>query len=148
MDSHAVHLGVRMIHVLAATVLVGGSFGLALAGWSAPTAQRGAIFVATAARYEVVFWLTFAAIVATGVGNLGVFGEVLRGPETEWGRTLTLKLALVFALALTSAVRALVVIRLRDLGAAYDTAALAKWYGSTAALTAAIVCAAVWLAHG
>lgn len=147
-DGHVTHVAVRMIHVLAATVLVGGSFGLAVAGWGSPMAQRGSAFVANAARYEIAFWVAFGAIVATGVGNLGVFGLGLPGPETDWGRTLSVKLGLVVILALISAVRAMAVIRLRDLGTARGVGSFGRWYAATSALTGAIVCTAVWLAHG
>ncbi|MDA0353534.1 MAG: hypothetical protein O3A10_15195 [Chloroflexi bacterium] len=148
MDGHVIHVAVRMIHVLAATILVGGSLGIAIAGWSVPAPQRGTAFIATAARFEIAFWLAFGAIVATGVGNLGVFGLGLPGPETDWGRTFVFKMALVVVLMLLSAVRALSVIRLRDIGVTREVHVFVDLYAATSALTAVIVCAAVWLAHG
>jgi len=148
MDGHVTHVAVRMVHVLAATVLVGGSLGMAVAGWATPGADRGSSFIAAAARYEVAFWVAFGAIVATGIGNLDVFGLGLPGPETEWGRTFSLKLALVFVLMLLSAVRALAVVRLRDLGAMYRPHLVARWYGMSAAIAGVTGGAAVWLAHG
>jgi putative copper export protein len=146
MDGHVTHVAVRMIHVLAATVLAGGSLGLAVGGWSAE--GRGATLTWFAARYEVAFWLALGAIVATGVGNLGVYGTALPGPDTDWGRAFSVKLALVFGLVMLSAVRVLVVVRLRDLRAETDARVLARWYAASAGLVGAIVCAAVWLAHG
>ena len=148
LDGHVTHVVVRMVHVLAATALVGGSLGMAVAGWATPAADRGSSFIAAAARYEVAFWLAFGAIVATGIGNLGVFGLGLPGPETEWGRTFSLKLTLIFVLMLFSAVRVLAVVRLRDLSAASRPDVLAQWYGVTAGLSGLVVVAAVWLAHG
>lgn len=148
MDGHTTHVVVRMVHVVAATVLVGGSFGIAVAGWSTSASLQDKAFIASAARFEVAFWLAFGAIVATGIGNLGVFGLGLPGPETDWGRTFSLKLALVFVLMLVSAVRALAVIRLYDLELTREVSSFVHLYAATAALTAVIVCAAVWLAHG
>ncbi len=148
MDGHVTHVAVRMVHVLAATVLVGGSLGIAIAGWTAPATDRGSAFVAAATRYELAFWLALGAIVATGVGNLGVFGRGLPGPDTDWGQKLSLKLTLVFVLMLLSVVRVLAVARLRDLEARVRVVALARWYATTAGFSGAIVAAAVWLAHG
>jgi putative copper export protein len=148
MDGHVTHVAVRMVHVLAATILVGGSLGMAVAGWATAGQERRSALIDAAARYEVAFWLAFAAIVSTGIGNLGAFGAGLPGPETDWGRTFSLKLALVFVLLLFSAVRVLAVVRLRDLGATYRSEILARWYAVSALLSAVIVAAAVWLAHG
>lgn len=142
------HVAVRMVHVLAATVLVGGSLGIAIAGWTTPVSERGSTFIRAAVRYELAFWLAFGLIVATGIGNLGAFGIGLPGPETDWGQTLSLKLALVFVLLLLSAVRVLAVVRLRDSGADYRAGVLGRWYAVTAAVSGAIAAVAVWLAHG
>jgi hypothetical protein len=49
---------------------------------------------------------------------------------------------------LLSAVRALSVIRLRDIGVTREVCVFVHLYAATAALTAVIVCAAVWLAYG
>jgi len=46
----------------------------------------------TAIRYEWLAWGALGLLVATGVGNLGVFGEALPAPESTWGRVLTVKL--------------------------------------------------------
>ncbi len=148
LDGHTTHVVVRMIHVLAATVLVGGPLSMLLL--TAAT-QRDrlppAAILALATRIEVAYWLAFGLIVATGIGNLGALGNGLPAPGTTWGTTLTLKLLIVAALALFSAVRAIVIARHSLNPTPLAAAALASWYGTTTAATTVVVAFAIWLAH-
>jgi putative copper export protein len=59
---------------------------------------------------EWAAWLSLGLIVATGIGNLGNYGDTLPGPRTEWGKELTIKLALVLVFLVVSAVRTLTVL--------------------------------------
>jgi len=145
-DGHTTHTVVRIIHVLAATVLVGGAVAIALVAATAREARSStATLIATATRYEIAFWLAFGVIVATGVGNLGAFGRGLPDVGTDWGRTLVIKLSAVVLFALFSAVRTLVAVRL-SLGSA-SSVNLTRWYGATALLAGSVVTLAIWLAH-
>lgn len=129
---------VRVAHVLAMALVVGGA---ALA-WAAQA--RGADQARLVARaYEWTFWGAMAVFVATGIGNLGVYGEALPAPTTRWGGRLTLKLALVLTLIVFSGWRALLIAR-----ATGAPRALIVAYAATMLLSAVIVAVAVVLAHG
>ena len=98
-------------------------------------------------RYEWLFWGAMGVMLVTGVGNLGALGAP--GPATRWGRLLTVKLALVAALVLGSALRTLVVGRLR--GRTRDASAvrsLRRLYGATTLVLLGVVVLAEVLAHG
>jgi putative copper export protein len=90
-------------------------------------------------------------VIATGVGNLAHFGEALPEPRTEWGRELTLKLGLVLAFLVFSAVRTLAVTEAANRPETAPTRAternLGTLYGITAASVGAILAVAVALAH-
>lgn len=151
------HLLVRGVHVIATTLLVGGGV-LAWAAWldarSGAEGSRAALRMAV--RYEWLAWGALGALVATGVGNLGVFGEGLPAPETRWGRALTVKLGLVLTLLLLSAIRVLALARLRvesegeatDARTARAVRVVPRLYGVTALLGVGVVAAAEVLAHG
>lgn len=140
----ALHLAVRLVHVLAMAVLVGGS----LAAWILAR-DRGDLAWFT--RYEWAFWVGLAVLAATGVGNLGALGAPR--PGTEWGRTFTWKLGAVSVLVLGSIVRSLGVLQIYtlegrsgEIGQKYNF--LRRSYSLTAALLIAIVVLAEVLAHG
>ena len=151
------HLLVRGVHVIAATLLVGGGV-LAWAAWldarSGAEGSRAALRLAI--RYEWLAWGALGVLVATGVGNLGVFGEALPAPETRWGRALMVKLGLVLTLLLLSAVRVLALARLRvdaegeagDARMARAVRVVPRLYGVTALLGVGVVATAEVLAHG
>jgi uncharacterized membrane protein len=133
--------------VLSATVIVGGAalaWALTLGG--ADIERRTLLGVCE--RYEWLFWGSLALIVATGVGNLGAYGEGLPGPETAWGQQLQSKVGLVVLLMLTSMVRTFTVVRLSKGGAEARRGALRNLYGVTALLGVLIVALAELLAHG
>jgi putative copper export protein len=90
------------LHVLAATVWVGGQITLAglVPGLRrvSPEAPR-----LVARRFNVIAWIAFAGLVATGIWNIVAI-------EPDWsssyGTTLILKLVVVGASGLTAAVHA------------------------------------------
>lgn len=131
---------VRTVHVLGMVLLLGGS---AFAWYALRTDPDSSFPV----RYEWLFWGAMGAMLVTGVGNLGALGAP--GPATRWGRLLTVKLALVAAFVLGSALRTLVVGRLRD-RARHPTAvrSLRRLYGATTLVLLAVVVLAEALAHG
>lgn len=120
---------VRATHVLAAALLVGGATLAALA----PAAS-------TRRASEWLAWGALAALVLTGIGNLGAYGDGLPPPGTFWGRRFLVKLALVATLALVGAWRILTLAR----GAPPSRAGPA----ATAVLGAAALVLGAWLAHG
>jgi uncharacterized membrane protein len=135
------HLAVRLVHVLAMAVLLGGS----LAAWVLAR-NRGALTWFT--HYEWAFWVGLAVLAATGVGNLGAIGAP--GPKTAWGRTFTWKLGAVTVLVLGSIVRSLGVLRIHAFegrNSRYYNFLQRSYILTTALLTAIVVLAEV-LAHG
>ncbi|WP_380681161.1 hypothetical protein [Salinigranum sp. GCM10025319] len=158
-------LAVRWLHVLAATVAVGGSVltwvhlrveasdhdderidgdgngdgdgGLALDGGSALSVARG---------YEWLFWAAVGTLVMTGVGNLGAFAPTL--PGGRWRTTLDAKLALLVVVLLGSAVRVLLLRRVRREPSVAATRVLRRVYGVTAVGLVALLTLAEVLAHG
>jgi putative copper export protein len=138
---------VRSVHVLAATVIVGGGALM----WALALGRPGmgpAALARACERYEWMFWGSLALVVATGIGNLGAFGDGLPGPQTAWGQTLQIKVGLVVVLMLASAVRTFMVARLTDGGGDTTGMALRNLYALTALLGVAILGAAELLAHG
>ncbi|MFB6224730.1 MAG: CopD family protein [Haloarcula sp.] len=152
-------LAVRTLHVLAVTVLVGGS----AATWYGYRINAVTGLVA-ATRFEWLFWTAVVVLVLTGVGNLGALGPP--GPSTDWGRVFSLKLVLVLCLVGGSAVRTMVVVRARKAASVEsDTGTdarsvtgpaspapfrrlLSNAYGATTGLLLGIVVLAEVLAHG
>jgi putative copper export protein len=90
------------LHVLAATVWVGGQ--LTLAGLVpglrrlSPDAPR-----VVAQRFNAIAWVAFAVLVATGIWNIVAIGPDWSG---AYGTTLIVKLVVVAASGLTAAVHA------------------------------------------
>ncbi|MFC6989993.1 hypothetical protein ACFQJD_17150 [Haloplanus sp. GCM10025708] len=136
------HLFVRWLHVLGVAVAVGGAaLTWAVGRRSAP----GEASLAVATVYEFAFWAALGTLVMTGVGNLGAFTPSL--PRGRWGATLTLKLLLVAAILLLSAVRTAVVVAWRQRSAP-DKTALERGYAATTLSLVAVVALGEVLAHG
>lgn len=138
----ALHLLVRIVHVLGMAVLFGGAAVVWIALRAAPRDRDPSSLVV---RYEWVFWGTMGVMVVTGVGNLGALGAP--GPGTRWGTLLSAKLLIVLAFVLGSFLRAFVVLALRDRDAG-GHAVLRPAYGATAVALLVIVALAEVLAHG
>ena len=132
------HLLVRTVHVLGMVALLGGS---AFAWYAIRSGDSPSLPV----RYEWLFWGAMGAMLVTGVGNLGALGAP--GPGTRWGTILTVKLAFVTAFVVGSALRTLVVVRLRERGST-ATGALRQLYGATTLALLVLVVLAEVLAHG
>ena len=132
------HLLVRTVHVLGMVALLGGS----AATWYG---LRSGAPPSLPVRYEWLFWGATGAMFVTGVGNLGALGAP--GPGTRWGTVLTVKIALVTAFVVGSALRTLVVVRLRARGATAADA-LRRLYGATTLTLLVVVALAEVLAHG
>lgn len=151
--AHTLHTVVRLLHVGAAAVVLGGALLLTIL---AVQAYRGQplYLTGTAEPYEWLFWGAIGVIVMTGVGNLGVFGRALALPSTIWGARLTIKLLAVALLILLSLVRTAAVSRLAmaprlvDRSVAPPTVLPALGYGLTFALGCVILGLGVFLAHG
>lgn len=149
MDGHVTHVAVRMVHVLAATVLVGGAAQVAALALPRPaTRQRADQLIAATVRYEWAFWPALAILVATGIGNLGAFGEALPGPETSWGRGLIVKLWLVLLLTLLSAPRLFIAVGLSHGRSTASSTLVGAVHGTTSLLGALAVLFAIGIAHG
>jgi len=140
-------LPIRTLHVLAMTVLVGGTTVL----WY--SYRSGAITsLAPARQFEWLFWGGVGVLVFTGVGNLGALGPP--GPGTDWGRTLLAKLTIVVALIGGSVVRTLLLVRASDRKGTFDDLSpalrrtLSRAYGATGTVLLTIVVLAEVLAHG
>jgi uncharacterized membrane protein len=101
--------------------------------------------------FEWGSWASLGVVIATGVGNLAHFGEGLPEPRSEWGREFTLKLVLVLAFLMFSAVRTIAVATVAsqpdETPSPRVQSRLGTLYGVTAALVASIVAVAVALAH-
>jgi putative copper export protein len=145
---------VRLIHVTSASLLFGGAlliFILLKLSKRKPGEPGWAVVQDVMRIYEWAAWVSLGLIVATGIGNLGHYGDALPGPRTEWGQTLTVKLGLVLIFLVVSAVRTLTV--LIGAGETIATApsrvlnTLRNLYGATAVFVAGIVALAISLAH-
>jgi len=140
----ALHLLVRLVHVLGMAVLLGGS----VLTWQTLRADdRDPRPVLR--RYEWLFWGALGVLIATGVGNLGALGPP--GPTTRWGSVLTVKLLVVTGFVVLSGVRSLAVGRLDDDSGAIRAIArdrLRILYAATGWALGAIVALAEVLAHG
>lgn len=141
-------LGVRALHVLAATLAVGIPVGLSfvLAAGPAPDVVERLVW-----RAERVQWVALGVLLATGVGNLAAFGDGLPDVSSSWARVLFVKLGFVLLLLVVSAVRTFVIagIRTRSApGRGATRGTLGRWYAGTGGLGMAIVGLAIALAHG
>jgi putative copper export protein len=150
--SYQLWFAVRYAHVASIALLTGGAFIVAaLSISSAPPGERE-IALAAAVIYEWAFWSVAGVTVATGVSNLGLKGEGLLGPHTQWGTALTVKLALVVLMLALSVVRSDFVIRWRAVTAAGASGRGRMTLGVMYGLTCALFLGAMWiglgLAHG
>lgn len=144
---------VRWLHVSSVAFVFGGALlifvFLTLISGNRDASARRVLFDLMRA-FEWGSWASLGLVIATGVGNLAHFGEGLPEPRSEWRREMTLKLALVLAFLVLSAVRTLTVTTAASQPAAPAPKAqrsLATLYGMTAAGAGAIVGVAVGLAH-
>ena len=145
---------VRIVHVSSVAFLFGGALLIFIllhfVSGNRDASARRMLFDLMRA-FEWGSWASLGLVIATGVGNLAHFGEGLPDARSEWGREFTLKLGLVLAFLVFSAVRTLsvtVAASHPDVTAAPRTQRrLGTLYGITAAVAAAIVAVAVSLAH-
>lgn len=173
----ALHLVVRLVHVLGMAVLLGGAAlawdafrgaGDHDASADAPdgtdadgndadddsegAGESGSGALRLAGHYEWVFWAAMGLLVVTGVGNLGALGPP--GPGTRWGTVLTAKLLVVTAFVLGSFLRTLAVVDLRARAStgpadgADGRRFCRRAYAATAWSLVAVVALAEVLAHG
>jgi putative copper export protein len=138
-----VHLLLRMVHVVTAAIVVGVPVTLAVVLCSSPPAE---VIARVGGPIERLQWAALGVMVATGVGNLAAFGGGLPSFDSRWGRTLTIKLAMVVGLLMVSAVRTFVVATHSMPRTAPQR--LSDWYAITGAAAVAVVVAAELLAHG
>jgi uncharacterized membrane protein len=149
--AESLHLAVRLFHVLAVTLFVGGSTLLWLGFRRATAANETAVVLATAASYEWLFWAAVGVVAATGVGNLGALAPGVPGPATEWGVTLAVKLPVVVLFLVGSVVRTVLVDSIDRVPVSHNAAIrrrLARSYGVTALYLVGIVALGEVLAHG
>ncbi|MFC4359566.1 hypothetical protein ACFO0N_16610 [Halobium salinum] len=149
--SPTVSLLVRWLHVVAATVALGGA--VLLWGVLRDSSVVDLDFdtdstLTLATAYEWLFWVALGALVMTGVGNLGTYAPAI--PGGSWAAAMTWKLAAVFLVLVGSAVRTLLVVRWRDGGASAPDRrrVLRVGYAATALALAGVVALAEVLAHG
>jgi hypothetical protein len=139
---------VRAVHVLAASIVVGGAALLwaALGGAIGRGAASGDVRpgVGAAVAYEWGFWGAVGLLVATGVGNLGALAPVLPAAGTRWGAVFGAKLVLLVVLLVGSLGRTLVAAG----PGARARGVLCRAYGVTALAGGSIVVLAVVLSHG
>jgi uncharacterized membrane protein len=151
--SPLVSLFVRWLHVVAATVALGG----AVLVWGAHRESGAAAGVdldfdaslALATAYEWLFWVAAGVLVMSGVGNLGTYAPAI--PGGTWASTMTWKFFFVLLVLVGSAVRSLLVVRWHTLPSAsapHRLRVLRVGYGVTALALAGVVVLAEVLAHG
>ena len=150
-SGHGLQVLVRLVHVLAVAVLVGGAVmtWIALTRAADRPESRSRDSLALAESYEWLFWGAVGLIVMTGVGNLGAFGANVPGPGTAWGGTFAVKLLAVIALLVFSVGRT-VLLRLAAArpSARAATQPLGLAYAVTALALAVALALAEVLAHG
>ncbi len=129
----AVHIEtVRLfLHVLAATVWVGGQLTLAAL---VPVARTAGADVPRmmARRFNLVAWPAFVVLVLTGIWNIAAEGD--KGPD--YRHTLELKLAVVFVSGLAAFLHT----------RARSTVGLAVWGALTGVFALAALFVGIWLA--
>jgi uncharacterized membrane protein len=145
---------VRWLHVTSVAFVFGGALLIFIllhfvSGNRDASARR--VIYDLMRAFEWGSWASLGVVIATGVGNLAHFGDGLPGARSEWGREFTLKMVLVLAFLVFSAVRTIAVATVasqpEDNPAADSQRRLGSLYGVTAALVASIVAVAVALAH-
>jgi uncharacterized membrane protein len=149
-SSHSPHLLVRLIHVLAVALLVGGAVMTWLAVVRAEDRRSVRTALDVAAAYEWLFWGAAGLVVMTGVGNLGTLAPRVPGPGTAWGGTFAVKLLVVIALLAFSAARTVLVrlVASRADAAWEATRPLGPTYAVTAIVLVVVLALAEVLAHG
>ena len=106
---------VVLIHILAAIIWLGGMFFIAIVMVPVlirlePPQKRIEVLSATATRFRMVSWIAILVILGTGVLNAINRGVTLHAISTGeffssyFGKILTLKLTLVFAMLVLSAI--------------------------------------------
>lgn len=142
----------RVVHILAATVWVGGTIFLAAiavpAARSLPPAERGPLIARLGRGFRPIGWGALAALVVTGLHTMARLGMLSGGylTGTSEGRLLLAKLVMVAAiLALTAAHDLL--FRARRSGPAPARAVILVLARTSAALTVAVPVVGVLVAH-
>ncbi|EMA30039.1 DUF2214 family protein [Halobiforma nitratireducens] len=138
------YLLVRTLHVLAASMALGGSVVLWLAFRVADD-----VSVTLLSWFEGLFWGTAGLLVFTGLGNLVAFG--VPDATTTRGTALTLKLGVLLVLVLGSIVRTFAVVRYERLEVCAvdaDDDRLRWLYAGTGWCLAAVVVLAGVIARG
>jgi putative copper export protein len=84
------------LHVLAATIWVGGQLVLAAL---VPVLRKGGVAAEAARRFNQVAWVAFAVLVATGIWNVAAVGHM----SPSYRTTLIVKLVVVAISGVTAA---------------------------------------------
>lgn len=148
--AQSLHLLVRLLHVAAMALLVGGAALLWLAASRTVAAGESTFVVSLAVGYEWLFWAGAGVLVATGVGNLGALAPAVPAADTRWGLVLAIKLVAVLVLLGGSAVRTAMVDHAARVAATHAAArrTLARAYAATSLYLVGLVALAEVLAHG
>ncbi|HTQ91527.1 MAG TPA: hypothetical protein VMK84_18745 [Streptosporangiaceae bacterium] len=85
------------LHVLAATIWVGGQLVLAAL---VPILRKGGVAVEAARRFNQVAWVAFAVLVATGIWNVAAVSGTM---SASYRTTLIVKLVVVVISGITAA---------------------------------------------
>ena len=136
------YLAVRILHVLAASVL----FGSVTTVWLALRLEES-VSVRLLGWLEGVFWGGTSLLVFTGIGNLVAFGTP--PIDSEPGTILAVKLGCVFVVAAGSVVRTFAVCHLLRADVSRTTnSGVRVLYGLTGFGIAAVIVLAGVLTHG
>jgi hypothetical protein len=138
-----VHLLVRIVHVLTAAVVLGVPVTLAVMLRISP---RSEVIARVGGSFERLQWAALGVMVATGVGNLSASDEGLPPFDSRWGRTMTVKLAMVLGLLMLSAIRTFVVASHSMPHA--SPRRVSDWYAITGTAAVLVVVASEVLAYG
>ena len=84
------------LHVLAATIWVGGQLVLAAL---VPVLRRAGVVTEAARRFNQVAWIAFAVLVATGIWNVAAVADM----SSSYRTTLIIKLVVVVISGVTAA---------------------------------------------
>lgn len=128
---------VLWLHILAATVWIGGQLVLAML---VPVLRdQPALVSAAARRFNLVAWVAFAVLILTGIANVHIAGIPWSSLlDTRKGRTLTLKLVFVALSGLAAALHAYIVGPLASHRRTRGTRALSGVLGGTSFLAAVL----------